>query len=246
MLCRQTWSARRRLLGGCAPRAPRRAKGSLHACAILAGEAAGYTDLASAKIACYQSSRDPFLVSCAPTPSPHPTPTAPPLCLTVLCAHAPGRTGNRIATGCAKWRTIWAKSGRLRRPFPFPSYLARCSRALLRSHALSCSSIALLRAHCIVFRCKCASELVITEPPVPAILPHTLFRSARSVPQDEENPLLYVGDEWSDRRSLDQVLEDFVEPFCAAGAVAGEIGCMCLAESVVVSSNSIYIELKSG
>mmetsp|Transcript_30919 Transcript_30919/g.49894 ORF Transcript_30919/g.49894 Transcript_30919/m.49894 type:complete len:278 (-) Transcript_30919:473-1306(-) len=43
--------------------------------------------------------------------------------------------------------------------------------------------------------------------------------------KDDANPLTFVGDEWSDRRSLDQVLEEFVSPFCPSGAVSGEIGC---------------------
>ena len=46
----------------------------------------------------------------------------------------------------------------------------------------------------------------------------------RQTVQGDDHQLVFVGDEWSDRSSLDQVLEDFVFPFCPSGAVCGEIG----------------------
>lgn len=39
------------------------------------------------------------------------------------------------------------------------------------------------------------------------------------------NSLEFVGDEWSDRKSLQEVLDDFVFPHLTSGCVAAEIGC---------------------
>ena len=50
-------------------------------------------------------------------------------------------------------------------------------------------------------------------------------RAESCAQQDAGQPLTFVGDEWSDRKSLEEVLDEYVFPFCPAGAVAGEIGC---------------------
>ena len=50
-------------------------------------------------------------------------------------------------------------------------------------------------------------------------------RAEACAQQDADQPLTFVGDEWSDRKSLEEVLDEYVFPFCPAGAVAGEIGC---------------------
>ena len=56
--------------------------------------------------------------------------------------------------------------------------------------------------------------------------PRTVARRAEAcAQQDADQPLTFVGDEWSDRKSLEEVLDEYVFPFCPAGAVAAEIGC---------------------
>lgn len=129
-LCCQPVRVARAPSRGLCTRAPRYAAGSIHARASLAGATAGYAYMASCLFRRLLAfSLDPFLVSCASSPRPFP----PPARLTALWAHITGRTGSRTATGCAKWRTTWAGSGRWC-PFPSTSLaLWRTALALFRA-----------------------------------------------------------------------------------------------------------------